>query len=67
MIGLYVGFFVLGVAAFFLMSRFALPWRIAVALAVFLIPSIAMTALLIRVGDRPQSGAIIVVPAPPAD
>lgn len=67
MIGLCVGFFVLGVAAFFLTARFAWPWRIAVALAVFLIPSIAMTALILRVGDRPQSDAVIVAPAPPTD
>lgn len=49
------------------MARFALPWRIAVALAVCLIPAIAMTALIIQVGDRPQPGTVIVAPEPPAE
>lgn len=67
MIGLYAGCFALGVVAFLLMARFALPWRIAVALAVCLIPAIAMTALIIQVGDRPQPGTVIVAPEPPAE
>jgi hypothetical protein len=62
MIIAYIAFFALGIVAFFVMAKFGLPIRIAVALAVFLIPSIALTVWVLRVGDKPPSDAITVVP-----
>jgi hypothetical protein len=58
----YIVFFVLGVVAFFLALKLALPWRIAIALAVFIIPSIAMTVWVARTGDEPAPDAITIVP-----
>ncbi len=64
MIFAYVGFFVLGVIVFFLMSKFGLPLRIALALAVFVIPSVVLTVWVARVGDKPPPDAITIVPKP---
>ena len=62
----YVVFLVLGVAAFFLAVKLALPWRIVIALAVFVVPSILLTVWVIRTGDKPTPDAITVVPKPGA-
>mgnify|MGYP001612831995 CR=1 FL=1 len=64
MIIAYITFVVLGVVAFFLMAKFGLPIRIAVTLAVFLIPSVSLTVWVVRVGDKPPPDAITVVPKP---
>ncbi len=62
MIIMYIIFLALGVAIFFLMAKFGLPIRIAVALAVFVIPSIILTVWIARTGDKPPPDAITVVP-----
>lgn len=62
----YVVFLVLSVVAFFLAVKLALPWRIAIALAVFIIPSILLTVWVVRTGDKPAPDAITIVPKPGA-
>lgn len=62
----YVVFVVLGVVAFFLAVKLALPWRIAIALAVFIVPSILLTVWVVRTGDKPAPDAITIVPKPGA-
>jgi hypothetical protein len=62
LIGAYLLFLFLGTIAFFAMVKARLPIRIGVALAIFVIPSIALTVWVVRVGDRPSPGAIIVAP-----
>lgn len=63
MIIAYIAFFILGVVVF-LTAKFGLPIRIAIALAVFLIPSVALTVWVVRIGDKPPPDAITVVPKP---
>jgi biotin transporter BioY len=58
----YIIFFALGVVVFFLMAKFSLPIRSMIALAVFLIPSIVLTVWVVRTGDKPQPGAVTVLP-----
>lgn len=58
----YLAFFALGIVAFFLMAKFGLPIRMAVGLAVFLIPSIVLTVWVVRIGDKPPPDAITIVP-----
>lgn len=62
----YLAFFVLAVVVFIFTVRLGLPLRLAVALAVFLIPSIVLTVLVFRIGDKPPPDAITVVPRPSA-
>jgi len=62
MIIAYLVFLALGVVIFFLMAKFGLPIRFAVALAVFLVPSIILTMWVIRTGDKPPPDAVTVVP-----
>lgn len=57
----YITFLALGIVAFLIMARFGLLIRIAVVLAVFLVPSIALTVWIVRVGDKPPSDAITVI------
>jgi hypothetical protein len=64
MIIAYIVFFALGVLAFFLTAKLGLPLRSAIALAVFLIPSIILTLWVARVGDKPPSDAVTIVPKP---
>lgn len=66
MIVAYLAFLALGIVAFLLTAKFSLPIRIAVALAVFVIPSIVLTVWVARVGDKPPPDAITVVPKPSA-
>jgi hypothetical protein len=66
MVFAYIGFFVLGVIVFFLMAKFGLPMRVAIALAVFVIPSVVLTVWVVRVGDKPPPDAITIVPKPGA-
>ena len=61
----YLIFLVAGVMIFFLMGKLGLPIRIAVALAVFLIPSILLTLWVARTGDKPPPDAITITPKPP--
>ena len=49
---------------FFLMAKFGLPMRVAVALGVFVIPSVVLTVWVARIGDKPPSDAITIVPKP---
>ena len=58
----YISFFALGLITFFLMAKFGLPIRIAIALVVFLTPSIALTVWVAHVGDEAPPDAITVVP-----
>lgn len=58
----YLIFFVLGVVTFILTAKFALPIRIAIALAVFLIPALVLTVWVVRTGDKPPHDAITIVP-----
>ena len=58
----YLAFFLLGLVAFFLMAKFGLPIRIAVALAVILIPSFVLTVWVVQIGDKPPPDAITIVP-----
>lgn len=62
----YITFLALGIVAFLIMARFGLLIRIAVVLAVFLVPSIALTVWIVRVGDKPPSDAITVILKPSA-
>lgn len=64
MILAYVAFFASGIIVFFLMRKFALSLRIAIALAVFLIPSAVLTLWIVRVGDKPPPDAVTIVPKP---
>ena len=66
MIFSYLIFLVAGVAIFFLMGKLGLPIRIAVALAVFLIPSIMLTVWVARTGDKAPPDAITITPKPPS-
>jgi membrane protein implicated in regulation of membrane protease activity len=58
----YLVFLVLGVIAFFFMPSLSSPMRISVALAIFLIPSIALTIWVVKIGDRAPSDAITILP-----
>jgi hypothetical protein len=62
MILLYLIFLVLAVIAFFLMGKFTLAVRLIVSGAVFLIPSILLTAFVVSVGDPAPPGSITVDP-----
>jgi hypothetical protein len=64
MIVAYLGFLLIAVLVFVLTGKLALPIRMAVGLAVFLIPSIALTVWIARVGDKPPGDAVTVVPKP---
>lgn len=66
MIIAYFVFLILGVVVFFLTTKFGLPVRVAIALTVFLIPSIVLTVWVVRVGDKPPPDAITIVPNPSA-
>ena len=57
MIFAYIVFLTVAVIAFFLTHRFSLRLRLAIAVAVFLIPSCALTLLVARVGDKPAPDA----------
>lgn len=64
MILVYIVFFALGAVAVLLLAKFGWPVRIGIGLAIFLIPSIAVTIWIARVGDRPPADSAIVVPKP---
>lgn len=61
----YFVFFAFGLVAFFLLKKFNLLIRITVALIVFLVPSIALTVWINRVGDKPPEGAVTVIQKSP--
>ena len=50
------------VIAYAVASRLGRAARVAIALAVFLVPSVAMTALVIKVGDQPLPGSVTFQP-----
>lgn len=58
----YLAFLTLGIIAYFLMAKFGLPIRIVLALAIFLIPSIALTVWIVRIGDKAPPDAITIIP-----
>ncbi len=60
----YIVCLVLGVVGFLLTAKLGLSIRIAIALAVSLIPAIILTAWIVHIGDKPPSDAITIVPAP---
>jgi hypothetical protein len=62
MIVAYSLFLLLGIAAFFLLGKLETPVRVLLALAIFLIPSIALTAWVSYVGDKAPPGSVIVSP-----
>jgi hypothetical protein len=66
MIIAYFLFFMFGVVSFLLTTKFGLPVRIGIALCVFLIPSIVLTALALKIVDRPAPDAIMFTPNPPS-
>lgn len=59
----YLAFLILGILAFFFMPSLSSLMRISVALAIFLIPSIALTIWVIKVGDKAPSDAITILPS----
>lgn len=65
MLAAYVFFFALGIATWLLLSRMAVPLRAGIALAVFLIPAVALTVWVLWVGDRPAPDSAVVSPEPP--
>jgi hypothetical protein len=58
----YIVCLAVGVVAYFLGLKLALPWRITIALAFFVIPSIALTVWFVRTGDKPAPDAITITP-----
>ena len=64
MIVAYFVFFIVAVVAFLLMAQFSLPMRIAAAFIIFMIPSIALTVWVVRVGDKAPPDAVTIVPEP---
>lgn len=60
MIIAYILFFILGIIVFFLMAKFGLPIRIFSALAIFLIPSVALTFWVAWIGDSASDDAIVI-------
>ena len=64
MIIAYLAFLLLGIVVFFLAAKLRMLIRIAIALAVCLIPSAILTVWVLRVGDKPAADAITIVPKP---
>jgi len=62
MIFLYVLFFIVGVMSFFVTERLSLSLRLVIALVVFVVPSIAITFWILRVGDTAPPDAVTVLP-----
>ena len=67
MIFAYMLFLVLGIAAFLLLGRLEMPARLVLALGIFLLPAIALTAWVSYVGDEASSDSAIVSPQPPEE
>lgn len=62
MIAIYIVCLVVGIAAFFLLAKLQMPLRILIALALAVVPSVAVTLWVARVGDKPPPDARTVVP-----
>ena len=62
MIIIYVIFFALSVALFFLTSKQTMAVRIALAIGVFAGLSILVTLWVYKIGDKPLPGAVTVSP-----
>lgn len=62
MILLFVMFFLIGLATLFFTSKLGVGFRIGIALAVFIIPSLISYIWLDNIGDKPLPGSIIVTP-----
>ena len=63
MIVTYLIFLGLGVAVFLVSWKLSARARLAVALAVFLVPAVAATVWVVRVGDEPAPGSRTVQPS----
>lgn len=62
MIGLYIVFFVVGLVTLAVAAKLNLPLRLAVAVAVFVVPSILVTLWVLKTGDKAPPDAITVLP-----
>jgi len=62
MIFLYVIFLLLGVLVFIVTYKISMPFRIGIALATAVIPSVLVTLWLLKVGDQPAADARTVWP-----
>lgn len=60
----YIVCFVLAIATFLLTAKLGLSVRIAIALAVALIPAAALTAWVMRVGDKAPNDSNTIAPMP---
>ncbi|HMH68746.1 MAG TPA: hypothetical protein VK519_12605 [Pinirhizobacter sp.] len=58
----YIIFFVVAVLTFAMTSRFPMGWRLVLAAAVFLLMSVALTILVVKVGDKPSPDSRTVFP-----
>lgn len=62
MLALLVVFVLLGALVFAFTSNLSIVWRAGIAVAVCLIPSIALLVWILKVGDAPLPGATTVDP-----
>jgi hypothetical protein len=62
MILFYLSFLALAAAVFLLAGSLRTPVRVAVALCVFAVPAILLTAWIFVIGDKPLPGARTVSP-----
>lgn len=60
MILVYLVAAALAVATYVFTPGLTLPWRLVIALSVFLIPSLCATAWILRVGDKAPPDAVSV-------
>ena len=59
-----IPFLVVAAVVFFFTARWALPFRLAIAIAIWLIPTAILTVWVVRTGDKPAPDAITIVPKP---
>lgn len=62
MIAVYVVFFILAIIVFFCLTGIGIIHKILLSALVFLVPAIAFTIWLVKVGDRAPDDAITVPP-----
>lgn len=63
----YFVFFIFGLVTFFWFKKYSLIIRFGIALAVFLLPSVALTVWINSVGDKPPAEAATVIQKSTAD
>ena len=61
-----IPFLVVAAVVFFFTAKWALPLRLAIAFAIWLIPTAILTVWVVRTGDKAPPDAITVVPKPGA-